>query len=347
MRLVLGAWIDRFGTRGLWLSSSALFAATCLANLLVTSHTGVAIYALRISYCCGVAGAYGASVTFVTARGPTQRMAELVGVLGTAGFLGVVLGTVLGDALFGSVAVGRAQVVGMFGLAGLLGILSMPFAWAATRAERRPARSAGPPMRQVLWRHYSGLVLLMGMAMGMGLGLPSTFLRTYAAELDIPRISLFFTVYSATALVTRVITRHWFERFGTRLMMLLGVACLAVSQLLFLLVHAEWQLFLPAIGYGGAHAVAFPATVAACSMAFPAKHRGLATLLVLAAWDLGQLLGAPLAGALLRYSAAFGLPPYPTMFATMAVLLASAGIWYSASKREQTGESSLLQTGRP
>ena len=74
-------------------------------------------------------------------------------------------------------------------------------------------------------------------------------------------------------------------------MIVLGVGGLAVSQLLFLLVRAEWQLFLPAMGYGVAHAVAFPATVAAGSSVFPVKHRGLATVLVLAAWDLGQLVG--------------------------------------------------------
>lgn len=98
-RVAIGSYIDRHGARLVWLGSTALFVATCLAHLAVGSHTGVAIYLLRISYCCAVAGVYGASVTFVSAQGPSHRMAELIGMLGTSGFLGTVVGTLLGDFL--------------------------------------------------------------------------------------------------------------------------------------------------------------------------------------------------------------------------------------------------------
>ena len=73
--------------------------------------------------------------------------------------------------------------------------------------------------------------------------------------------------------------------------------------------------------------------VAAGGLAFPARNRGLATVLVLAANDLGQLVGAPTAGAVLQYSDVAGLPPYPTMFLLMAGFLASVGLWYAAVTR--------------
>ena len=41
-------------------------------------------------------------------------------------------------------------------------------------------------------------------------------------------------------------------------------------------------------------------------------------------------MGAPIAGAVLEYSSSAGLPPYPTMFLTMAGLLAVVGVWYAA-----------------
>ena len=63
--------------------------------------------------------------------------------LGTAGFLGTVAGTLLGDFLLGSVAVDRTQVVEMFVAAGLLGVLAMPFAWAATRSEEQGREETG------------------------------------------------------------------------------------------------------------------------------------------------------------------------------------------------------------
>ena len=217
-------------------------------------------------------------------------MAEMVGMLGTAGFLGSVGGTLLGDVLLGATPIEWPQVQQMFIVAGLLGLAAFPFAWAATSGEKRPHVCNDPPLLQVLRRHHPGMVLAVGVAMGMGLGLPSTFLRTFAAELDIPRIGLFFTVYAVAAIITRILTRRWSERFGNRPMILLGMAGMAASQLSLLLVHVEWQLIAPAIVFGCSHAVLFPAVVAAGSGTFPRRHRGVATLLVLSTWDVGLLL---------------------------------------------------------
>ncbi len=329
MRLALGNYIDRYGTKYIWLACTLLFVAVCFAHLAVTSHTGVAIYLLRILFCCALAGIYGASMTFISTRGPSERMGELVGMLGTAGFVGIMAGTLLGDCLLGSVKVDHAQVAWMFIAAGLLGVLSFPFAWLAVWNESRPKSVTTESLDSLFRRYRPGTVLVVGVAMGLGLGLPQTFLRTYAAALDIPRIGLFFLVYCVAAVITRVVTRRWPERFGTRRIILIGLGGMAVSLVLFLPVRTEWLMVLPAITYGCSHAILFPSVVAASGLAFPARHRGLATVLVLAAADLGQLIGAPTAGAVLQYSEIAGLPPYPTMFLLMAGVLAAVGLWYA------------------
>ena len=118
-------------------------------------------------------------------------------------------------------------------------------------------------------RHHPGVVLAVGVAMGVGLGLPGTFLRTYAAELNIPRIGLFFFVNAAAAVITRLLTRRWPERYGARRLIMLGMAGLTVGLTLFLLVQSEWQLIIPAIGLGCSHAILYPAVVAAGSITFP------------------------------------------------------------------------------
>jgi MFS family permease len=168
----------------------------------------------------------------------------------------------------------------------------------------------------------------------MILNLPSTFLPTYAAELHIERIALFFTVYAIAAVVTRIATRQWPQRLGLHAMILLGIAGLVASQLLFLLVRGEWSLWLPGVACGMTHAVLFPATLAAGNRWFPQQHRGLGTTLILAAWDVGLLVGMPAAGAILHYSEAGGLPPYPTMFMAAATLAGVVGIWYVLDNRE-------------
>ena len=390
MRLVLGSWIDRYGARPLWLGSLLLFVVACFAHLSVASHTGAAIYLLRICYCCAVAGVGGASMTFVSMRTCNDRLAEMVGMLGTGGFVGVVVGTLLGDLLFGSIAVAPAQVAGMFVAAGLLGLLAMPFAAAATRGEgsgfrvqgsesanrevrgteevvgtefatwrascRQPPPSPSshrphplpkgegtalcePSLLTLVRRYCPGIILIIGATMGMGLGLPSTFLRTYATEQGIPRIGLFFLVYCIAAVVIRVPTRRWSERFGPRRIILLGMAGMTASIAIFPLVHTEWQLALPAVGFGCSHAILWPAVVAAGSVAFPARNRGLATVILLAAWDCGLMVASPSVGVVLKYSESVGLPPYPTMFLSMAGLLTLVTLWYAATRSDAALEA--------
>lgn len=334
MRLALGTCIDRYGSRIVWLASTVLYIAVCFGHLAITSHTGIAIYALRILFCCALAGIAGSSMTFVSKQGADHQIAELVGMLGTSGFLGIVLGSLVGDLLMNTLPVGRSQVDQMFELAGLMGAVSLPFAWLASRTEVRPKHSPGPSLLGVLRRHHPGAILVLGVAMGLGLGMPGIFLRTYAADLGIPRLGAFFTVYAATAIITRVLTRRWPERFGTRPIILIGTSLMVISMLLFLVVRAEWLLAIPAISYGCFHAILFPAVMAAGSLTFPGRYRGLAMVLILATSDLGQLIGAPATGIVLRLSRINNLPPYPTMFITMAALVGSVGLWYALVTRD-------------
>ena len=169
--------------------------------------------------------------------------------------------------------------------------------------------------------------------MGAGLGLPATFLRTYAAELGIPRIGIFFLVYSIAAIVVRVVSRRWIDTIGTRTIILVGMAILSVSLALFLLVQSEWHLILPAIGYGCSHAILFPAVIAAGSSSFPVRNRGLATVLILAMWDIGILVASPLAGGVFRVCTSVGLSPYPMMFLVTAGLMVLIGLWYGVASR--------------
>jgi MFS family permease len=183
------------------------------------------------------------------------------------------------------------------------------------------------------------MILVIVVTMGMALGLPSTFLRTYATDQGIPRIGLFFLVYCIAAVVIRVPTRRWSERFGPRRIILGGMAGMTASVAIFPLVHSEWQLALPAVGFGCSHGVLWPAVLAAGSVAFPPKNRGLATILLLATWDLGLFIASPSVGVILRYAHSVGLPPYPTMFLSMAGLLTVVTLWYAVTRSKALPEA--------
>ncbi len=222
-------------------------------------------------------------------------------------------------------------VFAMFAAAGFLGIAAIPFAWIASRREKAPARRNRLPMLWVVRRYHPGMLLAVGVVTGAALSVPSTFLRTYAAELGIPRIGLFFTVVGLTAVATRVASRRLPERFGLAPILLVGLAVMALAQLLFLTVRSEWQLIVPGLVHGVAQAILYPMVTAAGSSSFPSRYRGLGTLLILASLDIGQLIGAPAVGMVLHLSEAAGWASYPTMFLAMAAVLASVAGTYAIS----------------
>jgi MFS family permease len=341
-RVFLGWAIDHHGARRVWLAALMLLTVCCLGHLVVTSYRGPAIYILRILFCCSLAGIFGASMTFISGRAPTARMAEMLGMLGTSGFVGMVFGTQIGDMLCGTETITRHQINSMFVIAGGFGGAALFFAWIATWGQAVPSPRRRPPLFWLLRRYQPGTVLLVSAAMGMGIGLPGTFLRTYAAELDITRIGLFFAVYAPTAIITRLSTRRLPERFGLRPMILAGMAFMALSQLTFLVVGSEWSLVVPGLGYGVAHAILFPATIALGSSAFPNRYRGLGTTLMLAAFDFGQLVGAPIAGWIVDSGTSLGLPGYPIMFCSVAAMFCVVGaiFAYSPSTRSEPASSS-------
>jgi len=345
MRIAQGVGIDKYGSRAIWMLSAAGFVLACYGHLWVTESNGWGIYALRILYNTSIAGVFGASITYISRRAPVYRMAEVVGTLGTSGFLGMISGAWLGDLIFGAGPIDRAHLNWMFELSGALGIGAFVFAWLATRGTPAPPRRKQPPIFWLVRRYHPGMVLLVGVAMGFGLGLPQTFLRPFALDLGIERIALFFSIYAPTAFVTRISIRSLPEKIGIRPMILAGIGSLAISMICCLFVRTEWQLAVPAVFLGVAHALLFPSVVAGGSAVFPIRYRGLGTTLVLAMFDLGNLIGAPTAGAILHHAERADLPKYVVMFGTVALLLTSIGIAYAWTSRRSVAKPGRREFG--
>lgn len=330
-RLLLGSWIDRHGPRLVWLGSLGLLAASCFGHLWVTHYNSPFLYVLRIAYCCALAGIFAATMTFISNLAPTVRMAEMIGMLGTSGFIGMMVGSQLGDLLLGTAQIAGWQVHRVFVASGSLGILAMAFTAIATGGLPRPQLGWNPPLLWLVRRYFPGWILLVGVSMGIAMSLPSIFLRPLAAELGIPRIGLFFGAYAPSAILTRLLTRRWPEWFGLTPMVLVGLSAAVVSQLLLLCVSREWMLVIPGVSYGISHALFFPSTVAAGAQFFPKEHRGLGTTLMLAAFDVGVLVGSPLAGTLIHLARWLHWPSYPTMILVISMLETAIGVVYGVS----------------
>jgi MFS family permease len=333
VRLAQGVGIDRYGTRLVWLLSLLLFSGSCLAHLAVTTVDGPGVFVARILLNVSIAGCFGASISYITRSAPLPRMAEVVGTLGSSGFVGMITGPALGDLIFGDGPVQPYHIQRMFIVAAGLAGVSFVLAWFATHGQLAPPRRRTPPITRVLRRYHPGAILAIGIAMGFGLGLPGVFLRPFSVRLGITSMASFFVVYAVVAFAVRMMIRRLPEKIGNRPVVLVGVSFLSLGMLSFLFVSQQWQLVFPAVTIALAHALLFPSVVAEATAAFPVRFRGLGTTLILAMFDVGVLIGAPTIGAIVRLAKLLDVPEYPTAFITAAILLGGIGTFYALAGR--------------
>jgi MFS family permease len=253
----------------------------------------------------------------------------VIGTLGTSGFIGILLGPQISDWICGSATIGRAEVHRMFVLAAVIAAVATLSAWLATSRDVPPIVRSGPGIWRLMRKYLRVSVSLVAAAMGAGFAIPMTFLSPFASELGIQRIGPYFAVYAMTAFGTRMATRRLFQRHGNRPWILVGMLLLTASFAMYLPVKSSWQLVVPGAVAGVAHALLFPSIMSAGTIVFPRRFRGIATSLMLAMYDFGTFLGAPVVGAFLRYSRDFAAGPYPLMFAGTALLflVITVGYW--------------------
>jgi len=344
MRFGQGIGIDRLGAGTVWLWSLVFLVLSLLAHCLIQSATSPSIFLVRILMQTSVAGVFGASITYISRRVPPERMAEIIGTLGTSGFIGILVGPQIADWICSGETIDRGQLNQLFLTSGCLVSISLVAAWGATRGQSiKPVRRS-PNLCALMRRYHPGVVMLVAAAVGAGVSVPNTFLRTYAAEIEIQQIGLFFGTYAITAFAVRMLTRRQFERRGNRIWMMWGLAALACSMLLYLTVRTTWHLMIPGSMAGVAHALLFPAVVAGGSTAFPERYRGLGTTLMLGMFDIGALFGAPAVGGILHFARRFGLPAYPMMFSAVALAMTLIAIIYWIRTSATTPSSARLRS---
>jgi MFS family permease len=295
LRVLLGWVVDLRGPRLVWLWSTVAFVASLL-GFIPLDRLGPMIYLLRIAYTSAIAGMFSCSIVHISSRVAPHQRAELIGTLGTSGFIGMLAGPQLGDWIFARFRSGALPYEIMFGVAAGMGVLYFAVAAFLTRVPDPPAARHAVPLTGLLLRYWPGPLVAVAMMMGVGQVVPFTFLTRYAAVRGLGGIGTFFFFYAPTAFVLRVMGRQWPERFGRRNTAIFGLACVATSMLLYLPVRVEWQLMWAALFAGVGHALLFPSVTTLGAECFPERFRGTGTSLILGLVDMGTLFAAPAFG---------------------------------------------------
>ncbi len=321
VRLSVSHVLDVYGTRRMWPVCTLLFIGGC-ALFLQCRDLSWMIYLARIAYVVGLTGMFACSMTHIQNVVPPHRRTEVIGNLGSSGFIGIIVGSNLGDWIVHAIPPGRTQFLVLFGGATAIGIvyLFIIFALTSTLPVREPGSS--PLAFRLLFRHWPGMVVLVSMIMGLGVTVTTVFLTRFATSRQIDGIGIFFTGYALSAFAFRLIAAKWSRTIGRHWMLVRGLMGHAAGHFLLSFADNGWEFILPSIVCGFGHALLFPAVVSLGSGAFPASARGSGTAIILGFTDFGSLVVSPLLGRIIVASG------FQTMFWTSSATALVVGVIY-------------------
>jgi MFS family permease len=333
-RLFLGQAIDRYGTRLLWTANSVLFTVGCLGFLAAGDISWV-LYAARVAFALGLGGMFTASIVYIQNRVPPARRTEVIGVLGSSGFVGMIIGSQLADAYFRFLPLSEAtavrwgrmfglgeaaaistmagiqlRFVALFGTAALLGLFYIGVVVSLTRRDTHRRPYLTPAAHHLMARYWPGMVLLVAIMMGTAFAVTTVFLTRFATHLGLSGTGAFWTAYAVVAFTARLLTRQWSRTVGRHRMIVIGLLAHAAGFAMLPWIRWEWQFAFPAASCGFAHALLFPAVVSLGTGAFPRIFRGTGTTLILGFFDIGYMVSAPLLGWIIdSFSGGAGFTP--------------------------------------
>ena len=328
-RLGLGRAIDHYGPRRIWLASSLIYVVGGAA-FLIPQGLSPLLWLARVAYSMGLAGMFSCSIVHIQNQVPAHRRTEIIGSLGSSGFVGTIIGTQMSDLMFDFLPRGQAQFAAMFGGSAALGLLHMAVVFRLTRDDAHSAPQVTPGPFRLIWHYWPGPVVLVAFAMGTSFAVTTVFLTRFATAMNLRGIALFFLPYSLTAFGCRWLLRDWGTSFGRHKMVLWGLAGLTAGQFLFLAVSSDWLFVIPAIVCGFGHALLFPAVVSIGAGRFPVQYRGSGTTLVLGFTELGTAIAAPLLGMLIdRGNAEGGTVGFSWMFVAAGAVAWVVALFYA------------------
>lgn len=346
-RLFLGRGLDHYGTRIVWFISSLLFVLSAV-TFAVCRDISWTIFAARVAFAAGVAGMSTAAILHVQNLVPRVRRTEVVGNFGSSGFLGMVLGSQLGDVIFSLTGEDHSRFYILFGLTAVLAVAHGILALIITGSDDHVRPTETPWPHRLVVRYWPGPIVLVAIMMGVSFTVTTVFLSRMTAERGLGGIGTFFLGYCFSAFIFRVASSTWASRFGRHKLLLLGLAGHGLGHIMLSQVTSQWQLIIPALTCGFGHALLFPSVVSLGTATFPREYRGTGTTIILGFTEIGVAVSAPILGWIIDTSRAAGsTAPFAWMYyaSTSAALMAAA--YYAWATRHEVDELLQPENDRP
>jgi MFS family permease len=293
----IGLIVDRVGRRFFMVLGVSLLLGSCLASIVASSFA--LLGALRAVQGLAFATFFIASYVHIVDLAPPERRGWALGFFGLAGLAASALAPLAGEAVIRHSSFAAWFAVSAVFAGGALALV------ARDQHVLPPQAGVGPSVVETLrnWRReIRRMHTTLGVFFGLGTGTLFTFLPTFAEELGVRGLGLFYTAYSTGAIVVRLFGGELIDTRGRRAvivpsLLVQGLATAMLASLALLLPPASTVRLLPflmVVGAlaGSAHGFLYPALSALLVDVTPQARRASAVGIFSAATLVGNAVGA-------------------------------------------------------
>ena len=321
---LLGPWVDAIGRRPFMLVGVACVLASAL--LAAVAHNVPLLLLVRVLQGLGFSAFFVANFSYVLDLIEPARRGMALGVYGVSGFASTAFAPLIAEWV-----VRRWGFHALFTVSGMLVLVAGWLVWQVREAGRTEVRYvrgfqwAREGVADVFRRHMA-----VSFFFGLGTGTLSAFMPTFAEELGVRTVALFYTGYAASAIAVRVVGGKLIDTAGRRAVIVPSMFVLVVAAVLlaaagWLDAHEKWVPALSVVVVtgllcGGAHGFLYPALAALVADGAPVARRGAVIGIFSALFLCGQAGGAFLFGWAAH---AFG---YAIAWTSLAALVAIGSV---------------------
>ncbi|HEU5322485.1 MAG TPA: MFS transporter, partial [Methylomirabilota bacterium] len=294
---LVGPWVDAVGRRPFMVTGVALVLAGSLLAALAGGGVGL-LAVVRLLQGLGFSAYFVASFAYVVDIVEPERRGWALGIYGVSGLLSMALAPLLGEWI-----VRRFGFRPLFVASASLALLAAALVWRLEEARPRgtvpvrPGALVRGGFEDLLHRHMA-----VALFFGLGAGTIATFLPTFAEDLGVTTLSLFYTAYGVAAIGVRVLGGRLIDTRGRRAVIVPSMFVQAVATsllaLLGLLVTRRSAtpvvpvLVVAGLLSGGAHGFVYPGLAALVADQTPPARRAAVVGVFSAMFLIGQTAGA-------------------------------------------------------
>lgn len=307
-----GQMADRYGRKRLMLAGCGFFAITFLVYSQVQSV--FLLYAIRTVHGIAHAAFLAASAAYVADLAPPARRGEVIGMYGTSNVFAMALFPAIGTEIIASMG----NFAYLFTASALVAGTACCLAAGLKEMENHHPDGPKPAGLMTIGLRREVLVpALTLLAAATAYGATLTFLPLFAPERGIADLGIFFTVFAAFTLISRVVAGKLSDRIGRYKVILPFMLLVVIAVLLLPSLTSSFLLACIGALFGLGFGAFMPTLNALVVDKTPPRERGGALAFFTSFMDLGIAAGSVILGVV---GEMYG---YPFMFYTAGAIIAA------------------------